>query len=139
VFAPTHGVLTAGAIAAFVLGSAILINTPEGAPFLSIAPAAIVLVTVLLVAFFGVIVGSVARSQRRRAVGGTAALVGQRAVVREPLEPSGLVSLQGELWTARTVGAAIPAGAEVEVLAVEGLRLVVREAKESPAVAAPSA
>jgi membrane-bound serine protease (ClpP class) len=139
VFAPTHGVLTAGAIAAFVLGSAILINTPEGAPFLSIAPAAIVLVTAALVAFFGLIVGSVARSQRRRAIGGTAALVGQRAIVREPLEPSGLVSLQGELWTARAAGPPIPAGTEVEVLAVEGLRLVVREPVASPAVAAPSA
>jgi membrane-bound serine protease (ClpP class) len=139
VFAPTHGVLTAGAIAAFVFGSAILINTPEGAPFLSIAPAAIVLVTAVLVAFFGLIVGSVARSQRRRAVGGAAALIGQRAVVREPLEPSGLVLLHGELWTARTAGNPIPIGAEVEVLAVEGLRLVVREATESPALPVPSA
>jgi membrane-bound ClpP family serine protease len=48
--------------------------------------------------------------------------------VREALDPQGLVFVTGELWTARTTGETIPVGVIVEVLAVEGLCLVVRPA-----------
>jgi membrane-bound ClpP family serine protease len=69
-------------------------------------------------------------------VNGRDALLGQRAQVRSPLDPSGLVFAAGELWSATTNGEAIPAGEWVEVEAVDGLRLRVRRAA---AIAAPAA
>src|SRR4051794_37692119 len=66
--APTHGAATVGGLAAFLLGSAILINTPEGAPYLAVAPQAIALMTLLLVLFFGLLLGTVLRTQQRTPV-----------------------------------------------------------------------
>jgi membrane-bound serine protease (ClpP class) len=133
---PTHGVLTVGGILSFLLGSAVLINAPDGAPYLAIAWQAIALVTLFFVLFFGFLLGTVVRIQSRRSVNGRDALLGQRAQVRSPLNPSGLVFAAGELWSATTNGEAIPAGEWVEVEAVDGLRLRVRRAA---AIAAPAA
>jgi membrane-bound serine protease (ClpP class) len=123
---PSHGILTAGAIVSFLLGSAILFNTPEGAPVFQVAPQAIALMTALLAGFFGVILGTVVRSHRRRAVTGREGLLGQRGQVRQALDPEGMVFVEGELWSATAVGEHIPAGTAIEVVAVDGLRLQVR-------------
>ena len=60
-------------------------------------------------------------SRRRRAVTGSEALVGRRAIVASPTH----VRIAGELWQARSEGALVP-GEEVEVSAVDGLTLEVR-------------
>jgi membrane-bound serine protease (ClpP class) len=135
-FAPTHGAATVGGVAAFLLGSAILINTPEGAPYLAVAPQAIALITLFLSLFFGVLLGTALRTQYRRPVTDRNNLVGRRAQVRTPLAPAGLVFVEGELWSARTAGEPVSAGATVEILAVDGLCLEVRPATV-PAARAP--
>lgn len=43
----------------------------------------------------------------------------------EPLAPAGLVRINGELWTARTLGATVPKGSPVVVRGAEGLTLIV--------------
>jgi membrane-bound serine protease (ClpP class) len=139
VVAPTHGLLTVGGIVAFGLGSAMLYNTPEGAPYLALAPQTIALTTLFMVIFFGVLLGAVMRTQRRRSVTGLDTLVGRRGEVRDALDPTGLVFVAGELWSARTDGAPVPAGATVEVLSIDGLCLLVRPVAESAAPAASAA
>ncbi len=62
--------------------------------------------------------------RRYRVQTGAEGMVGKRGVVIEACEPEGSVRVHGELWRARAEGGA-DAGAEVEVLAVEGLGLVV--------------
>jgi membrane-bound serine protease (ClpP class) len=138
-FAPTHGVASVGGVAAFLLGSAILYDTPEGAPYLSLAPQVIALTTLFLVVFFGFLLGSVLRTQHNRPVTGLDTLVGRRGEVRDALDPAGLVFVAGELWSARTSAGPVPAGATVEVLAVDGLWLEVRPVAEPTAPAAPPA
>ena len=65
-------------------------------------------------------------SQRRRARVGAEALPGQTAKVVERLSPGGRVHVQGELWSARSTSAEpVEAGAQVRILALEGLTLVV--------------
>jgi membrane-bound serine protease (ClpP class) len=123
---PSHGILTAGAIVSFLLGSAILYNTPEGAPVFQVAPQAIIMMTLLLAGSFGIVLGSVVRSHRRPSVTGREGLLGQRGHVRQALDPEGMVFVEGELWTATTVGEPVPVGTAVEVVGVEGLRLHVR-------------
>jgi membrane-bound ClpP family serine protease len=60
-------------------------------------------------------------SRRRRAHVGAEAMIGARAVVLE----NGWVRFAGERWRARS-DAPLDPGSEVEVLAIEGLTLVVR-------------
>lgn len=63
-------------------------------------------------------------SKRRRAVVGTEALVGRRAIVAADCLPDGQVRIAGELWRARCEAGA-GAGDEVVVREVDGLTLVV--------------
>jgi membrane-bound serine protease (ClpP class) len=60
-------------------------------------------------------------SRRRRARVGAEAMIGGRAVVLD----DGWVRVQGERWRARS-SVPLEPGSEVEVLALEGLTLVVR-------------
>ena len=62
-------------------------------------------------------------------------VIGRTARVTEAIDnlvPAGAVYADGKTWTARSAdGAAIPAGAMVTVLAMEGVKLIVRERKEA--------
>ena len=59
---------------------------------------------------------------------GVEAMVGQEAVVAESLVEGlgGTVSINGELWSARSLGGPLPQGERVIVEQVEGLKLWVR-------------
>ena len=60
----------------------------------------------------------------RRFLGSEAAVSRQRLLVAQTeLDPTGLVLVEGENWTARTDGDRIERGGEVMVTAVEGLKL----------------
>ncbi|HIY60736.1 MAG TPA: NfeD family protein [Candidatus Eisenbergiella pullistercoris] len=61
-------------------------------------------------------------------------LIGRRAVVKEEidnLKASGLVSVRGQDWTARSVrdDAVIPKGSVVDIRAISGVKLIVEERK----------
>ncbi len=124
---PSHGVLTAGGIGSFVLGSLLLTGDRE--PFLRISLTLILTVAVLTAAFFAFAVGAGVRAQRRRVQTGREALIGAEGVVRSELAPEGTVFVQGELWKAATTGGTIPTGERVRVTGMDGLRLRVRSAE----------
>jgi membrane-bound serine protease (ClpP class) len=71
-------------------------------------------------------VDAVNRIPRRNVQTGREALIGALGMARTELAPAGLVTVQGELWSARADGV-IPAGQRVRVLRVDGLRLAVRK------------
>ena len=61
-------------------------------------------------------------------------LIGRRAVVKEEIDnltASGLVSVRGQDWTARSVrdDAVIPKGSVVDIRAISGVKLIVEERK----------
>ncbi len=66
-------------------------------------------------------------SRRRRAVTGAEALIGRTAVVATPTQ----VRVAGELWEARADGPLVR-GEEVEVVAVDALRLDVSRRSRAP-------
>jgi len=70
---------------------------------------------------------AVARSQGRKPVAGRETLLGQTAVVQTPLDPEGMVLVEGELWRARARKTRIEVGAQVTVVAIDGLTLRVKE------------
>ena len=133
--APTHGVLTIGGVGSFILGAYLLFNVPG----LSVPWGTIILVALLTAGFFAFAVGKVIFIQRRKPVTGMEGMVGQVGQVREPLEPAGLVLVEGELWKAESENGPVPAGEEVQVTGYEGFKLRVRPVKPvAPAGIPPS-
>jgi membrane-bound serine protease (ClpP class) len=137
--APTHGILTLGALISLVVGTLLFFNTgPSGQainPWIVIGTAAGVGAIAVVVLRFAI------GAQRGKVDTGTDRLIGQMATVVEPLAPAGRVRILGELWSAsiadpstgpRDARAAtsltdrVEAGAQVRVVGVEGLRLLVR-------------
>ena len=125
IFAPTHGILTAGGTASFILGSMMLINT-QNAPFLAISTAAIISVALGLTAFFTFVVAAIVRSHRRRPSTGMESLLGQIGKAKTALDPAGMVLIDGALWKAIAETDTIAQDELIEVVGVHGLTLVVR-------------
>jgi len=121
---PSHGILTAGGLAAFILGSLLL--TERQAPFLRISITLILTMAALTAAFFAFAVGAGIRAQARKVYTGREALLGAIGMTRSDLGPSGTVFVDGELWSAESEDGTIPAGQRVRVVQVRGLHLVVR-------------
>ena len=126
---PTHGILTAGGLVSFVLGSLLL--TERQAPFLRISLTLILSMAAVTGGFFAFAVGAGIRAQARRVQTGREGLIGAVGVVRSDLGPAGIVFVQGELWSAESLDGTIPAGGRVRVARVDGLRLQVKREEAS--------
>ncbi|HEY8990853.1 MAG TPA: NfeD family protein, partial [Luteolibacter sp.] len=126
VFTPTHGVLTVGGVAAFLLGAFMLIDPSGGWPRLSwsvILPAALV-----TAAFFAFIVGAGLRAQWLPAKTGPQAMVGQSATALTGIDSTGgTVFVEGESWNA-TSDTPVAAGSPVTITGLHGLTLHVQPA-----------
>jgi len=90
----------------------------------------IVVMTVLVVAFFVFVLGKGILAQSRRISFGVESLVGSGGVAVTDIAPEGLVQSSGERWSARSDEGPIRAGERVEIVGREGLCLLVRRAKE---------
>jgi membrane-bound serine protease (ClpP class) len=123
--AVTHGVLTTGGIVAMTLGGLLLINTSFLAEGVNIP---LLLITVLVIAaIFLFILRKLIEARRRPYEAGQAAMIGTVGTVREPLNPSGMVFVNGALWKATSTGGPLDVGTPVRVVAVNGLHLRVEE------------
>jgi membrane-bound serine protease (ClpP class) len=80
-------------------------------------------------AVFITLVAYAIRAQLRPVETGAEALVGRVGRARTSLNPSGTIHVSGELWSSTIEPGSPPVSLdeEVEVIAVEGLRLVVRK------------
>lgn len=121
----SYGLLTIGGTISLALGSLMLFKSAD--PALRVSLSLVLPVAVACGAIAGTLAAMAFRAQRRRPVTGSDGLLGARAVARTALSPAGTVFLQGEWWQA-TADEALPAGTEVEVVAIDGLTLRVRRA-----------
>jgi membrane-bound serine protease (ClpP class) len=119
----SHGALTLAGGACFVFGSLLLFE-PAGSGYqVSLGVALGVAVPFSL--FFMYTLAKVLAIRRRPAEVGVNTIVGTHGLVRD----DGLVAVRGELWQARDEhGEPLEPGDQVEVLAMDGLALVVRHA-----------
>jgi membrane-bound serine protease (ClpP class) len=123
IFTPTFGILTAGGIISLIAGSFLLfVNNP---PSLRLNIGLIIVVVILVAAFFVFVVGMVVRGQRRKVETGEEGMLGRSAVVKTKLSPRGMVLVEGELWNAILEDGVAEEGEEVTVKKVDGLRLIV--------------
>lgn len=137
--APTHGLLTAGGIGAFVLGSLFLFSPMSPRAPAMIWPSELFriprwligVMTVLTAGIFSVAVGAGIRAQRLRPAVGMAKLVGAIGIVKTDCNPLGTVQVQGELWSAIAEQGQPISGDTVRVVGLDGLRLRVRKVESS--------
>lgn len=125
--APTHGALTAVAIASLVAGAIILFSLPAIKPFGTLSIPLVIGWSLMLGGVFFFMVLMAVRAQRRRPTTGYEGLIGLIGRVTQDLSPQGVVLVWGERWQAESVdGNSIPAGSEVEIVEAKGMRLRVR-------------
>jgi len=116
----SHGVLTLGGLAAMILGSVMLVDSPL--PGMRIPLTTIVLTALGVAAFFMFVVGAGVRALWSKTTTGREGLVGEVGVVRSRLAPRGQIFVRGELWNAEAEVPVEP-GESVRVTRVEGLTL----------------
>ena len=135
--AVTHGVLTTGGIVAMTLGGLLLVNTS----FLSEAVnLPLLLTTVLVIAgIFLFILRKIIDARHRPYAAGEEAMIGATGTVREPLDPSGMVFVNGALWQATASGGPVPAGTTVRVIGADGLHLRVEPLEQPLTTEGPQA
>jgi membrane-bound serine protease (ClpP class) len=127
-FTASFGLLTAGGIASLVIGSLILFSHSPG---VEVNKGLIAGVTAGVTAFAIFVVGAIIRGQRRRKATGAEGMIGETAIAKTPLDPTGTVLAQGELWTAASEGGRVAPGEEVIITKVEALKLwVTKKLKE---------
>jgi membrane-bound serine protease (ClpP class) len=123
-FLPTFGVVGAGGLIAFFLGSLFLFDAEAGAA----VPRSVIFGVGGALAAIILVVGTlVVRAQAARPALGTEAMVGEVGVARGRLAPAGTVLVHGEYWRAES-DEAVDDGEPVQVTAVQGLSLRVRRA-----------
>jgi membrane-bound serine protease (ClpP class) len=127
-FTTSFGLLTAGGVISLVAGSLILFTHSPG---IEVDWRLIVGVAVGFTAFAVFVLGAIIRGQRRRKATGPEGMIGTVAVAKTPLDPTGTVLAEGELWTAASEGGRVTRGEEVIITRVEGLKLwVAKKPKE---------
>lgn len=128
----SHGVLTVGGVASFVIGALMLMDTSLS-PALTVSWQVVIVMTVLIVLFFLFVVGAAIRAHRRPVATGTEGMKGERGQTLGPLDPKGQVLIEGERWRARAVEGQIAEGEQVEVVGQEGFTLLVRRCEPTEA------
>jgi membrane-bound serine protease (ClpP class) len=128
--APTHGALTAAGTVSLIVGALVMFNSPNVPNFQRVPVPLIIGASLSTGIIFFVIMLIGVRAQKTPVSMGIESLVGRVGTARTDLAPRGQVQLGGELWTAELIEAegALSAGEPVKVVAVDGLRLLVRKA-----------
>jgi membrane-bound serine protease (ClpP class) len=126
----SHGIPGAGGVVAFVLGGLLLFAplTPVAPIFTTVEvnPWLLLSMSGVLAAFFLVALRAGLRARRLPVADHLARLVGATGVAASPLAPAGTVLVRNEPWSAVAEGEPIRSGETVEVVAREGLKLLVR-------------
>lgn len=125
-YAPTHGVLTAGGIVSFFLGGLMLFS--RSGPY-QLPLSYVIGGTVTTALFFLFIVGAGLRAQRLPIRAGRETMLGRVVPASERIDArAGRVFVEGELWNAVS-DVPVERDQPVEILSIEGLTLRVRPAE----------
>ncbi len=124
IFAPTHGVLTAGGIVSFFIGAMMLFS--HGGNEFHLSLKWIIPATALTAAFFVFVVGKGIRAQFKPASTGIESMLGKTTNAISRIDSAGgKVFIEGETWNAASL-TPIETGQTAEVTGVEGLTLQVK-------------
>ncbi|MEK6777587.1 MAG: nodulation protein NfeD [bacterium] len=119
----SHGILSIGGVISMILGSFLLIESPE--PYLKISKAVIYPTVLVTALFFFWVVGMAVSMRSKKTSTGPEALIGTTGKAETDIDPEGSVFVHSEIWNARSE-VLIEKGEEVEVTGIKGLILLVR-------------
>jgi membrane-bound serine protease (ClpP class) len=121
VYTPTHGVLTVGGIAAFLIGSLMLFNHAD--PLFRLSLGFIIPATLVTAGFFVFVIGKGLRAQLLPVKVGKETLIGKTVTALTPIDShNGRIFVEGEYWSAIS-DAPIEKGEDAEIAAVQGLTI----------------
>ena len=133
-YTPTNGILTTGGVVSLLVGAFTLFDFQgiERSVF-ELAWWNVLITVGVVTAFFVFLVAKGLLAQRKQPAVGLEAMIGALGHVKQPLGPGreGLVLVHGEYWRAVSQEP-IHEGEEVEVIAVQNGRLVVKRAEPQP-------
>lgn len=124
---PSGGLLTIGGVVSMLIGSIMFIDSPL--PFMRVSLAVIIPSVIFTALFFLFAVGMGLRAQRKRVVTGDRGIIGEIGTARSNVGETGSVFVHGEHWNACS-DEPISEGTRVEVVAVDGMLLTVKRAKQ---------
>ena len=129
--APTHGALSVAGIVSFITGALVLFNTVRVPGFPGVSVPLVIGTGIFIAASFLLIVGAALRAQRKPVQIGRETLPGKTGTCETELNPRGIVHVAGEQWAAELVPGeeTLPPNARIEVIEVQGLRLIVKKEK----------
>jgi len=131
--APTHGALTVAGIGSLIVGALVLFNSPSVPSFQRVSVPLVVFSSMFSGAVFFTILLFALRAQNTPVRMGQESMTGKIGTVSSELNPSGIIRVGGEQWTAEAEGESLPItiGERVKVVRVDGLRLWVQRAGRS--------
>jgi membrane-bound serine protease (ClpP class) len=121
--AKAHGVLTAGGIVVFILGGLLMFN--PAVPSARVSPWLLFTLPVVVGVVTALAVRALVAARRTPIKAGPQTLTGMTGVAETALDPLGRVHVRGESWAAESLGGPIPAGSQVLILGIKGLKLEV--------------
>ncbi|MBD3299662.1 MAG: nodulation protein NfeD [candidate division Zixibacteria bacterium] len=119
----SHGVLGLGGTISLLIGSLMLIDSPD--PAMDISLSVILAVVGTTVAFFVLAFYLVVKVRSSRPTTGEEGMIGMIGTARQSFEKSGMIYVAGEYWTAET-SIPVSEGTQVEVTGKTGTRLTVK-------------
>jgi membrane-bound serine protease (ClpP class) len=130
--APTHGALTAAGVVSLIVGSLVLFNSPGTPSFLRVSVPLVIGVSLATAGIFFAILMIALRAQKAPILTGRESFVGRTGTARTRIAPFGTVQMGGELWSGELAPGedTILEGASVEVLEVQGVRVIVRKVNQ---------
>ncbi|HEY2350678.1 MAG TPA: nodulation protein NfeD [Puia sp.] len=127
----SHGLLAIGGIASLLMGSLMLIRPDSNLEFGHISRVLIITVVTLSAGFFLFVIGMGLKAQRRKPLTGIEGMLGEIGETLDPLNPSGRVTVRGEIWNAVSVTGDLKKGEKVRVMEVKDLTLHVEQINRS--------
>lgn len=129
----THGALTVAGLTSFIIGALVLFNSPGTPDFQRVSIPLVISAGLATGAIFLVVLAFVLRTQQQKKRVGSETLMGVVRRTTTELAPGGTIHVRGEVWSAQLESGEkiISVGERVEVLGIEGLRLVVRAMQDN--------
>ena len=127
--APTHGALTVAGTGSFIAGALVLFNSATVPSGMRVSVPLVIFMGVLMGASFFAVVLIAVRAMRTPVVTGRESLAGKAGYAVSDIDPTGIVQVAGERWSAVLADGAeaVRKNEPVVVVEVRGVRLVVKK------------
>jgi membrane-bound serine protease (ClpP class) len=128
--APTHGALTLAGTATFIAGALVLFNSSKVPVVDRVSVPLVVGMGLFIGASFFAIVMIAVRAMKTPVITGQSVLIGRTGTAVTEINPTGIVQVAGERWSAKLDEGVKPIKVDerVEVVKTEGVKVVVKKA-----------